>query len=155
MQMSLSGPLITSPFRRFELPHDKTNKMTVCPAKTQISLGILPVWSKSSLSAWVLIYPLSAQRRLWSDWADAQADLSLHWAHSHFGRFVMWRLIFSSLQGRSMLIIASNPMKKELAPTPFYMQSRGSHLLKARICKALYTVLFDQTCLSEYFNRVF
>ena len=34
--------------------------------------------------AWVLSYPLSAQRRLWSDWADAQADLSLRWAHTHF-----------------------------------------------------------------------
>ena len=32
--------------------HDKINKMTVHPAKTQISLGILPVWSESSLSAW-------------------------------------------------------------------------------------------------------
>ena len=31
--------------------------------------------------AWILSYPLSAQRRLWSDWADAQADLSLHWLH--------------------------------------------------------------------------
>ena len=37
-----------------EPPHDKTNKMTVCPAKTQISLGICPVWSESSLCAqWV------------------------------------------------------------------------------------------------------
>ena len=37
-----------------EPPHDKTNKMTVCPAKTQISLGIRPVWSESSLCAqWV------------------------------------------------------------------------------------------------------
>ena len=27
----------------FEPPHDKTNKMTVCPAKTLISLGIGPV----------------------------------------------------------------------------------------------------------------
>ena len=35
----------------FEQPHDKTNKMTVCPAKTQISLGIRPVWSESSLCA--------------------------------------------------------------------------------------------------------
>ena len=34
--------------------------------------------------AWVLNYPLSAQRRLWSDWADAQADLSLCWAHCPF-----------------------------------------------------------------------
>ena len=33
-----------------EPPHLKTNKMTVRPAKTQISLGIRPVWSKSSLA---------------------------------------------------------------------------------------------------------
>ena len=29
-----------------EPSHDKTNKMTVRPAKTQISLGIRPVWSE-------------------------------------------------------------------------------------------------------------
>ena len=34
--------------------------------------------------AWVLSYPLRAQRRLWSDWADAQAELSLRWAHMPF-----------------------------------------------------------------------
>ena len=34
--------------------------------------------------AWVLSYPLSAQRRLRSDWADAQADLSLRWAYIPF-----------------------------------------------------------------------
>ena len=34
--------------------HDKTNKMTVRPAKTQISLGIRPVRSESLLCAqWV------------------------------------------------------------------------------------------------------
>ena len=57
---------------------------------------IRPVWSVFAVrmkKAWVLSYPLSAQRRLWSDWADAQADLSLRWAHSHFVRFVMRRLI--------------------------------------------------------------
>ena len=38
----------------FEPPHDKTNKITLRPAKTQISLGIRPVWSESSLCAhWV------------------------------------------------------------------------------------------------------
>ena len=59
--------------------------MKVCPAKTQIRLGICPVWSESSLCAqWVAKDPqLSScgQRRLWSDWADAQADLSLRRAH--------------------------------------------------------------------------
>ena len=38
----------------FEPPNDKTNKMTVCPAKTQISLGIRPVWSEPLLcTQWV------------------------------------------------------------------------------------------------------
>ena len=45
--------------------HDKTNKVTVRPAKTQISLGIRPVWSESSLSTW---------RKLWS--------LATHWAQA-------------------------------------------------------------------------
>ena len=49
---------------KYELPHDKTNKMTVRPAKNQIRLGIRPVWSESSLSAW---------RKLGS--------LATHWAH--------------------------------------------------------------------------
>ena len=73
----------------YEPPHDKTNKMSVRPAKTQISLGIFAVCMKK---AWVLSYPLSAQRRLWPDWADAQADLSLCWEHTHFVGFVMSRL---------------------------------------------------------------
>ena len=57
-------------------------------AKTQISLSIRPVWSESSLCAqWVAKGPkLSScgQRGLRSDWADAQADLSLRWAHMPF-----------------------------------------------------------------------
>ena len=36
----------------FEPRHDKTNKMDERPAKAQISFGIHPVWSGSSLSAW-------------------------------------------------------------------------------------------------------
>ena len=71
----------------YEPSHDKTNKMTVRPAKTQISLGIRPVWSESSLCAqWVAKDPsfLHADCEDWSDWVDAQADLSLHWAHMPF-----------------------------------------------------------------------
>ena len=38
----------------FKPSHDKTNKMTVRPVKTQICLGIRPVWSESLLCAhWV------------------------------------------------------------------------------------------------------
>ena len=42
--------------------------MSVRPAKTQLSLGIRPVFAVRMKKAWVLSYPLSAQRRLWSDW---------------------------------------------------------------------------------------
>ena len=35
------------------------------------------------LSRLVFRNALSAQRRLWLDWADAQTDLSPHWAHIH------------------------------------------------------------------------
>ena len=53
---------------------------------------LIRVFAVRMKKAWVLSYPLSAQRRLWSDWADAQADLSLRWAHTHFVGFVMSRL---------------------------------------------------------------
>ena len=52
-------------------------------------------WASAPDQSWRKLgsfYPLSAQRRLWSDWVDAQADLSLRWAHSHFVGFVMRRL---------------------------------------------------------------
>ena len=52
-------------FRCFLPLDDKTNKMSVRPAKTQISLGIRPVWSESSLR---------------SAWASAQSDQRLRCA---------------------------------------------------------------------------
>ena len=54
--------------------------------------SLIRVFAVRMKKAWVLSYPLSGQQRLWSDWADAQADLSLRWAHSHFVGFVMLRL---------------------------------------------------------------
>ena len=41
-----------SDIQLYEPTHDKTNNVAVRPAKTQISLGIRPVCSESSLSAW-------------------------------------------------------------------------------------------------------
>ena len=61
----------------------KPTKWHVRPAKTLVSLGIHPVWSESSLSAWRSLRSLATHwthSEDWSDWADAQADLSLNWA---------------------------------------------------------------------------
>ena len=72
--------------------------MSVRPAKTQISLGIRPVWSESSLSAWRKLGSLA------NHWADAQAGLSLHWAHIHFVGFVTSRLISSIVNRKNALL---------------------------------------------------
>ena len=57
--------------------------------------SLIRVFAVRVKKACVLSYPLSAERRLWSDWADAQADLSLRWAHSHYVGFDMRRLNLS------------------------------------------------------------
>ena len=73
-----------------EPPHDKPTKWHVRQAKTQISLGIRPVLSESSLSAWRNLGSLAthwAQSKDWWDWADAQADLICRWAPRPFCLF--------------------------------------------------------------------
>ena len=56
--------------RLYEPPHDKTNKMTVRPPKTPISLGIRPVWSESSLCAQWVAKDASFLLADSEDWAD-------------------------------------------------------------------------------------
>ena len=70
---------------QFEPPHDKTNKMTCAPSEDSDQPGhppsLIRVFAVRMKNHWALNYLLSAQWRLWSDWADAQADLSLCWVH--------------------------------------------------------------------------
>ena len=74
------------------------NQQTECaPSEDSDQPGhppsLIRVFAVRMKKAWVLSYPLSAQRRRWSDWADAQAALSLCWAHTHFVGFDISRLI--------------------------------------------------------------
>ena len=75
--------------RLFEPPHHKTNKI-VCPAKTQISLGIRPVWSVFTWRKLGSLVTHWAHSKLWSDWADAQADRNLRWVQRSFCWFLSW-----------------------------------------------------------------
>ena len=75
------------------------NQQTECvPSEDSDEPGhppsLIRVFAIRMRKPWVISCPLNAQRRLWSDWADAQADLSLHWAHTHFVGFVMSRLTY-------------------------------------------------------------
>ena len=64
----------------------------VRPAKTQISLGIRPVWSESSLSAWRKLRSL-AIHSAHSEESDQTGRMlrliCLRWAHTHFVSFVL------------------------------------------------------------------
>ena len=65
-------------------------RMACAPSEDSDQPGLPPslirVFAVRMKKAWVLSYLLSAEQRLWSDWANAQADLSLRWAHMPFCR---------------------------------------------------------------------
>ena len=63
-----TGPLNDNNNNNNEPPHDKTNKVAVRTAKTQISLGLRPVWTESSLSAWRKLGSLA------TNWAHSEAS---------------------------------------------------------------------------------
>ena len=87
--------MIGNLYRAFEAFSISIRSSSIDIVKHGVSL--IRVFAVRRKKAWVLNYPLSAQRRLWSDWADAQADLSLRWAHTHFVSFVVLRLILQHL----------------------------------------------------------
>ena len=64
-------------FKTYEPPHDKTNILACAPSEDSDQPGhppsLLRVFTVCMKKAWVLSYPLSAQRRLWSDWVDASS----------------------------------------------------------------------------------
>ena len=90
--------------------------MSVRPAKTQISLGICPVWSKSSQFAQRVAKDpsfLHADSEDLSDWVDAQDDLSLRWAHTHFvGFFMSWLTCFFFSKSFKMLHMMTSDQLK-------------------------------------------
>ena len=79
---------------------------------------------------------MCAQWRIWSDWADAQADLSLCWAHSHFVGFVMRRLIWTWGESNDVymnLMKFKNALKIHCSVTSLYsLGERGGSVVECR-----------------------
>ena len=81
---------------KIEPRHDKTNKMICAPSEDSDQPGHPPSLIRVSAvrlkQTWALSYPVSAQRRLWSDWVDAQADLRLwsYWADAQADLSLRW-----------------------------------------------------------------
>ena len=98
---------------------------------------------------WVLNYPLGAQRRLWSDWADAQADLSLRWAHNHIVGFVMRRLIcflllLSSVHKNAKPSPPADPKRKPFPNRAYFA------IVQPLFYIAFHTWLLDRYVVLEY-----
>ena len=66
----------------------KPTKIICAPSEDSDQPGHQPslirVFAMSSMGSWRPSVSSCGQRRLWSDWADTQADLSLRWAHRPF-----------------------------------------------------------------------
>ena len=88
----------------------QNQKMIVHPVKTQISLGIHPVWSESSLCAqWVAKDPSFLHADMLFRWTEAQADLRLCWAHMA----VCW---FCHEAAHFILLVTSSLPTKDTEP---------------------------------------
>ena len=118
---------------------------------------LLRVFAVRMKKPWVLSYPLSAQRRLWADWADAQADPSLRWAHSHFVGFAMRRLkwclngkvcIISSLGAKSLCWFCHEAAHVKIKPI------KKNYILKT-IARQCFRCIFIQFDTDIFFDYVF
>ena len=123
-------------FTVFEPRHYKTNKTSVRPAKTQISLGIRPVWSESSLSAWRKLGTLATHSAHSKDSGEAGRMPRLIWVFA-------WRtLILMDLSCRgSSLFFISLPLRRTLIIAPLSLKypetSNSSHyylITKGHLC---------------------
>ena len=92
-----------------EPPHDKTNKMSARPANTQISLGIRPVWSESSLWAQRVAKDQSILHADSEDSDQTGRMPRLIWVFTgrtcHFVGFVMRRLKCKPFSFDSLMIM--------------------------------------------------
>ena len=96
----------------------KPNKWHVRPAKTQISLGICPVWSQSLLSTWRNIGPLTTY---WANSEDPDQTGQMPWLiwvfagrTFHFVGFVVWWLKLQKLNSLTLkrwVVVQWNPQK--------------------------------------------
>ena len=125
----------------------KPTKWHVHPAKTQISLGIHPVWSESLLCAeWVVAKDpsfLHADSEDRSDLADDQADLGLCWTHMPFCWFYHDAAHFTNaFEGENIFSISHKKVKGTLLLS---WQKPISFITK----KVMNTIQFHQTKLNS------
>ena len=152
--------------KTYEPRHVKTNKVTMRPAKTQFSLGIRPVWSESSLSAWRKLRPLATQwahsedsdqtgripRPIWVFAGHTVSLLVLSCRGSYGVKYVGWqkqkRLINMSILYFDIISL----LKGQLKAFPILDKVDKNHHIGQCTGNSKMTAW---SCLSYYFPRIF
>ena len=141
-----------------ELSHDKTNKMVCAPSEDSDQPGHPPsltrVFAVCLKKPWVLSYPLSTQRRLWSDWFlplckttkltrenNGPWMTTTTWLHADTGKWTQIskvfipRLSWQSFTGfnfyvlQKYVVIMSMTSKKAVWPRSAQWSDQGLHCL--------------------------
>ena len=103
----------------YEPAHDKTNKMVCAPSEDSDQPGhpprLIRVFAVHSMGSKGLKLSSCGQRRLWSEWADVQADLNLRWARMPFCNHVMPWLIWQRPQWMKTKPFHYSLMKQNLS----------------------------------------
>ena len=136
--------------------------------------SLIRVFAVCMNKPWALSYPLSAQRRLWSDWADAQADLktlirlggcpgwsepslgthSFFWfchVAAHFCIFLRWAfsLLSYGFVTKFLCFVLSS-----IVITLLIEVKEGGWLLSwLSLCVSVFEPLHEKTCLMPYANK--
>ena len=97
--------------------------------------SLIKVFTIRMKKSCVLSYPLSAQRRLWSDWADAQADLSLRWAHWPHCWFCHEVTHFVHVSCKGVICLFENMTKHDILLD--HITGRKTWLSKATSCPSV------------------
>ena len=114
-------------------------KPAYAPSEDSDQLGnpssLIRVFAARMRKVWALSYPLCAQRRLWSDWADAQADRSFRWA----------QMLVLSLGGSDIFSIRPcNPFTIDIKCTFWFWRNSVS------ICHCVFFLLSVSSWTSMY-----
>ena len=131
-----------------DLSRDITNQQNgFAPSEDSDQPGhppsLIRVFAVRMKKAWLLSYPLSAQRRL-IRLGRCPSDLSLRLAHTHFVGFVVMRLIFPSISPKSLSISSVNLMT--FCPAGYI------NIQYTKICKCLQSIDSKKPNHRSYFS---
>ena len=152
---------------------DKTTRWSVRPVKTQISLGIRPVWSESSLSAWRKLRSLATHKAHSKDLI--RLGRCPGWSESSLGAWVIllvlsciglfkmvpkFQIVWSYVSNDSIVLLVTENLESEMWNIYMYQmeymyQMTVLSCLLLKILKVKCGIFSEQLMMVFGFSTVF